>query len=65
MQKIQLFMFKYGYYIHTFFGFFWLWILFGSIKTTGFTVALLLPLLFLVMTVFNIYKLYLAKNPKS
>lgn len=55
-------MLKYGYYIHTFFGFFWLWILYGSIRTSGITYAILLPLLFLILTGFNIYKLWQAKN---
>lgn len=62
MYKIQLFMFKYGYFVHTFFGCFWLWILYGSYQTSGITYAMLLPVLFLVMTGFNIFKLWQAKK---
>ena len=62
MYKIQVFMYKYGYYVHALFGIFWLWILYGSFTVNGFTYALFLPILFLVLTGFNIYKLWQAKN---
>ncbi len=57
---------KYKLHIHVVFLFFWIYILYGSYVNENFkSIKLVLPILFIILSIFNIYKAIQEKNLKS